>query len=297
MHSCDDTESVFRSSVLQADKIADRLHYVNEEVMTIAEDMNVRAAALQKSFGAAGDPAAADLTQKAKEWAGELQHATEASNKLCKEALKTSGEKVSDFTSHDGIARAEELTAQLEDQTRDMEKSLEEQNDLWTKAFPSDSHEMEVRAGFESDAGKQYYEAMYFVDKAAVGKPSTCSGDAAAKPYLDQSFDECAASCNANIGSCVGFQFMKGNGNYNGLCFLFSNFRSLTYYTGCDGGEPMKKKLQFLQRERSQSPEHGEETMCFAKFSYFEGTTLKPDASGKCKQCFKDVTKADRCFE
>eukprot|EP00747_Dinoflagellata_sp_TGD_P210823 gnl/TRDRNA2_/TRDRNA2_84066_c0_seq1.p1 gnl/TRDRNA2_/TRDRNA2_84066_c0~~gnl/TRDRNA2_/TRDRNA2_84066_c0_seq1.p1 ORF type:complete len:568 (+),score=121.25 gnl/TRDRNA2_/TRDRNA2_84066_c0_seq1:78-1706(+) len=36
---------------------------------------------------------------------------------------------------------------------------------------------------------------------------------------------------------------------------------------------------------------------CFAKLSAFSGTTLKPDRSGKCKQCLKKVTDADRCYE
>lgn len=40
-----------------------------------------------------------------------------------------------------------------------------------------------------------------------------------------------------------------------------------------------------------------EDTMCYAKYSMFSGTTLKPDPSGKCKNCLKTVDKAQRCFE
>ena len=36
---------------------------------------------------------------------------------------------------------------------------------------------------------------------------------------------------------------------------------------------------------------------CMAKLVDFEGTTLKPDLSGKCDMCLKDVTKAARCCE
>jgi len=36
---------------------------------------------------------------------------------------------------------------------------------------------------------------------------------------------------------------------------------------------------------------------CMAKLSKFEGTTLKPDPSGKCKQCMKKLVKAQRCYE
>jgi len=35
---------------------------------------------------------------------------------------------------------------------------------------------------------------------------------------------------------------------------------------------------------------------CMAKLSKFEGTTLKPDPSGKCKQCMKKLVKAQRCY-
>jgi len=36
---------------------------------------------------------------------------------------------------------------------------------------------------------------------------------------------------------------------------------------------------------------------CMAKLSKFEGTTLKPDPSGKCKQCMKKLVNAQRCYE
>jgi len=36
---------------------------------------------------------------------------------------------------------------------------------------------------------------------------------------------------------------------------------------------------------------------CMAKLSKFEGTTLKPNPSGKCKQCMKKLVNAQRCYE
>lgn len=36
---------------------------------------------------------------------------------------------------------------------------------------------------------------------------------------------------------------------------------------------------------------------CMAKLSKFEGTTLKPNPSGKCKQCLKKLVNAQRCYE
>jgi hypothetical protein len=39
------------------------------------------------------------------------------------------------------------------------------------------------------------------------------------------------------------------------------------------------------------------DTKCMVKFSDFEGTTLKPNPSGKCDNCLREATKADRCFK
>ena len=43
------------------------------------------------------------------------------------------------------------------------------------------------------------------------------------------------------------------------------------------------------------APKTGE-VRCLAKLSRFEGTTLKPDRSGKCKECLKKLVHADRCY-
>eukprot|EP00747_Dinoflagellata_sp_TGD_P103681 gnl/TRDRNA2_/TRDRNA2_169037_c1_seq2.p1 gnl/TRDRNA2_/TRDRNA2_169037_c1~~gnl/TRDRNA2_/TRDRNA2_169037_c1_seq2.p1 ORF type:complete len:318 (+),score=51.71 gnl/TRDRNA2_/TRDRNA2_169037_c1_seq2:613-1566(+) len=48
-----------------------------------------------------------------------------------------------------------------------------------------------------------------------------------------------------------------------------------------------------VQHEKMKRPD----VTCFAKFSTFSGTTLKPDRSGKCKQCLKKVQAIDRCYE
>jgi hypothetical protein len=131
---------------------------------------------------------------------------------------------------------------------------------------------------------KQYYPAMYFVDKDYEKVPATCSGPLAAKPIVSGSKDACASACDANIHTCVGFQYFKTQGKE--LCFLFSGFNTGFYYTGCG--------KSFLQAQTEKAPY---EAGCYAKLSKFVGTTLKPNPSGKCKQCFKELTKADRCFK
>jgi len=128
----------------------------------------------------------------------------------------------------------------------------------------------------------QYYPAMYFVDKKFEKMPMTCSGDLAAKPITGQTKDGCAAACDSNIHSCVGFQYFQKGGQH--LCFLLSNFKTGSYYTGCGSS--------FLQTTKGSS-----EAGCYAKLSKFLSTTLKPNPSGKCKECFKELTKADRCFK
>jgi len=130
----------------------------------------------------------------------------------------------------------------------------------------------------------QYYPVMYFVDKAFEEMPTTCNGDLVAKPIAGQSADSCAASCDSHIHSCVAFQFFKDG--KNAMCFLFSKFSTGVYYTGCG--------KSFLQSGATSAPF---ESKCYAKLSKFVGTTLKPNPSGKCEQCFSDLTKAERCYK
>jgi hypothetical protein len=130
----------------------------------------------------------------------------------------------------------------------------------------------------------QYYPAMYFVDKEYEKVPATCSGPLAAKPVVGGSKDACASACDANIHTCVGFQYFKSNGKE--LCFLFSGFNTGFYYTGCG--------KSFLQAHAEAAPY---EAGCYAKLSKFVGTTLKPNPSGKCDSCFKELTQADRCYK
>jgi len=89
-----------------------------------------------------------------------------------------------------------------------------------------------------------------------------------------------------------------------GLCFLFSKLESAFYYTGCGDDEDKKKKkgsAAFLQHTVAAAANDtasydASDTKCMVKFSRFEGTTLAPDPSGKCKNCLKKIKKADRCF-
>merc|ERR1719231_66311 len=110
----------------------------------------------------------------------------------------------------------------------------------------------------------------------------TCGGKLVGTPKGKTSLDGCAQACDEQVHSCVGFSYF----GKEKLCFLMSKFSTALYYTGCKTGE----QLSFLQKSEQA------DVTCMAKFSKFEGTTLKPDPSGKCKQCLKKLTKADRCY-
>eukprot|EP00747_Dinoflagellata_sp_TGD_P141108 gnl/TRDRNA2_/TRDRNA2_176085_c0_seq3.p1 gnl/TRDRNA2_/TRDRNA2_176085_c0~~gnl/TRDRNA2_/TRDRNA2_176085_c0_seq3.p1 ORF type:complete len:617 (+),score=117.26 gnl/TRDRNA2_/TRDRNA2_176085_c0_seq3:121-1851(+) len=129
-----------------------------------------------------------------------------------------------------------------------------------------------------ADALRQYRPVMYFVDKEFQNVPQTCSGDLATEPILTTNKNECALACDAEPHTCVGFALFPDAGKKPRLCFLFSNFKSAMYYTGC--AKPAEDMVT-----------------CYAKFMDFQGLNLAPQDDGQCKHCLKELTKADRCFD
>jgi hypothetical protein len=147
--------------------------------------------------------------------------------------------------------------------------------------------------------GAQYYPIMYFVDKEYVNVAQTCTGDLVGSPIYFKNYDGCAAACDAKNQECVGFAyFPTGDGKPN-MCFLFSKFTEVQYYTGCDEDAVVTSKKSFLQKGNSTQPVQDEpqKAICAAKLSKFVGTNLTPDPSGKNKFKLKELTKADRCYE
>jgi hypothetical protein len=252
----------------------------------------------------------------------------------------------------------EKLTATLTETVAKAKLSADAIADLKKEAVPP-----AVSYGAEL-----YYPVMYFVDKDYKDVASTCGGKSLGKPILG-GYEGCAGACEAFAGKCVGFSYMAG-----GLCFLFSEMTTATYYTGCEqaksgallqlSGEHanLTKSTHFLAKKNEEhatqesqqddyyevegpkednyadyydieppkidfeddygdsmeeldsisdvvdvveevtddyysveDDEHG--FSCVVKFAKFEGTTLKPDPSGKCDTCLKEAAKADRCPE
>merc|ERR1719454_1307819 len=268
MHMCDSTKDDLSTRSGTASSLKADLDAKVKKANGLSGVLQGAGEMLQKAFGQVGDSAATGLAQAMKVSAGNLEHKAEdadaAAGKLGGLAKDASGLK--DFTDPATVTKAERIMEDIDESVA----AGEAVSDGLEKLIGLADHKP-VSAG----AAKQYYPVMYFVDKEFEKVPSTCSGDIVAEPVVG-SADACASACDANIHSCVGFQFFK-KGDNNG-CVLFSNFKTGFYYTGCGKAAPF-------------------DATCYAKLSKFEGTTLKPDPSGKCKQCFKDLTKADRCYK
>jgi len=155
------------------------------------------------------------------------------------------------------------------------------------------------KKGGDGNEGAQYYPIMYFVDKEFVNVAQTCTGDLVGSPIYFKNYDGCAAACDAKNQECVGFAyFPTGDGKPN-MCFLFSKFTEVQYYTGCDDDAVVTSKKSFLQKGNSTQPvtDEPQKAICAAKLSKFVGTNLTPDPSGKNKFKLKELTKAARCYE
>eukprot|EP00928_Gymnodinium_smaydae_P072414 TRINITY_DN5577_c1_g1_i2.p1 TRINITY_DN5577_c1_g1~~TRINITY_DN5577_c1_g1_i2.p1 ORF type:complete len:424 (+),score=112.90 TRINITY_DN5577_c1_g1_i2:63-1334(+) len=265
MHSCNDAAAKVAEAKAVAEASEAGLSKLVGTVETAAKDMQASAVALQKTFGKVGDDAATSHMQDAKKFAGELEHAAADGAKAQKSLAalpRAAGANV---------VLTEKIIADLLAASKKANASADELVALAEQAV--------APAG--KDAGKLYYPVMYFADKNFTDVPTTCGGTLAEKPLVG-TFEDCASACErAGALYCKGFSYFASSPR--GLCFLLSDVSSAFYYTGC-------AKKAFLQRAAS-------DTKCVLKFSAFEGTSIKPDGSGKCKACLKELTKADRCFE
>jgi len=283
MHMCADTANDLDTALGNAGDLLSSLDELTGEMQEKTEAGEKEANFFQGAFGKAGDPDASGLMQDAKVWAGELLHAAddgvEQSDAL-KEVEKKgkAAKKKGDFADYENAKEAEKAIEKMQKLTTKGEGSLEELTEMWETAHPS--------AEAVEDAAAQYYPVMYFVDKEFEEVPQTCGGETLAKPIFGKSEDECAMACDALVGKCVGFSFFDKDSS---VCFLFGRFKSVQYYTGCS------KEEDFLQTKKKREAPYT--ASCKAKLSLFEGTTLKPDRSGKCPMCLKEATKAARCFE
>jgi hypothetical protein len=285
MHQCADTAGNLEDASNKATESHDTLSASVEAMTNLAEAMQT-ASTLQELFGQAGDPAAADLFQAAKVFAGELKHAAEEKEKIVKalfaaedEASKLAG---ADFKGYEANKNAQVVTADMEKLAANADDAIKDLAALSKLASPVDEK-------LKGSPSKQYYSLMYFVDKEHQKDPSTCTGAVDKKPMVGVTNDECANACDAQVLTCVGYSYFPADK----FCFLFTKFTDVTYYTGCEGSflQKMNQPGTLKKKDMTSVP------MCYAKLSEFEGTNLAPNPSGKCAGCLKTATKAARCYE
>jgi len=282
MHMCADSAAELKTARQRASDAASELGDLIGHVQTLSQDMQTGATALQEVFGQLGDPAASNLTQTAKAYAGVLNNSVVTKGKIAT-ALTHAISAAQDlqgasFTNATVANEAEALTRKL--------AKLHDAAEDATEELTTQSRESSPTLNASANATQQYYPLMYFVDKVYQDVPTTCTGTPVSNPLTSISLDECAQACDAQIHSCVGFDYFSAAPT---LCFLFSKFAEATYYTGCNS-------TAFLQnRELSKSASSTTLSSCMAKLSKVDGTTLKPDPSGKCDGCLKSATAADRC--
>jgi len=272
MHACNDAAANLKAAVKKGLKAVDELVTLAEDLKSSADYMQSNAEQIQAAFGKVGDSAVSGLCQSAKQFAGKCTHAADDGKKHGTE-IEAFGAQAGDVGNDQ---ESEKLTGELNDASGKAGSQTKELAALKkTISPPSDEQ-----------SSKLYYPIMYFADKAFKDSPTTCGGKAAADPSVT-TFKGCATSCeDAVVAGCVGFNYVAGSDG-KGLCFIFSQMTSATYYSGCSAS---KQKPAFLQKA-----EDG--TNCMVKFSAFDGVALNPDPSGKSKMALKELKEANRCFK
>jgi len=280
LHNCESTQADLGESDGKATELAAEMDAKVKKATDLSKDMQKGAAALQKSFGGVGDAAAARLMQAAKESAGKLEHGAEDVDTLSTELkdLSKKAKGISNFKDAAEVTEAERIMENIDASVAKAAAATALLDKRIALASPTNDKE---------GSAKEYYPIMYFVDKKYSTMPSTCGGALVNHPIVGESADGCASACNDNFQTCVGFSYFAPEK----LCFLFSKISTAFYYTGC---KALIQQPAFLQQGTSKA---NPDVTCYAKLSKFEGTSLKPDGSGKCKQCLRKATKANRCFK
>jgi len=280
LHNCQDTQADLKDADKKATELSKDMDKLSKEATGLSKDMQKYAEKYQDAFGKVGDTGASNLMQKAKQAAGELEHGAEDVETLSQELkdLSKSAGGIKNFKSSDEVTEAERIMENVDVSVSKASAAQAKLQKLVNLAKPKDK---------SKGAAGEYLPIMHFVDPKYDSVPSTCSGDSVNDPIVNSSPDRCASACNDNFQKCIGFSYFAPDK----LCFLFSKFNSAFYYTGC---KAFIQQPAFLQNNTGKgSPD----VTCYAKLSRFEGTTLKPDPSGKCKECLKKATKANRCYK
>jgi len=224
MHMCASTGKDLAVASQQAKFVVSDLKTRINLAGKLSKSMQEAGAANQKIFGKVGDTAASDLMQRAKIFAGDLNDAANAAERITKKMdtdVKAAGE-LEDFTDPKQVTKAERLMEAMVDDAKTSAKLRVALGRVIALAKPQHEH---------LGAANQYYPIMYFVDKAFLSTMQTGGGEVLDKPLVGTSMDGCASACDDAFQKCVGFSYFGTS--KPSLCFLFSKFKSATYYTGC----------------------------------------------------------------
>eukprot|EP00747_Dinoflagellata_sp_TGD_P109859 gnl/TRDRNA2_/TRDRNA2_170803_c1_seq2.p1 gnl/TRDRNA2_/TRDRNA2_170803_c1~~gnl/TRDRNA2_/TRDRNA2_170803_c1_seq2.p1 ORF type:complete len:493 (-),score=147.66 gnl/TRDRNA2_/TRDRNA2_170803_c1_seq2:102-1400(-) len=268
MHFCDSTAEDLGNAIEKAKEMKEDLKEKADESAEIAEKMNEAGEKGQKVFSKVGDEPAADLMQAAKEFAGEVEDDAKKATKVAEKLgeLAKDAEKLEGFNKPKVVTKAERLMETIEGTVAIGVMKLEAVENNLEAIQPGPVAE---------DAAKQYLPIMHFIDKEFSDVPQTCSGKMVNKPISGLNEDGCASACDADTHDCKGYAFFDNSDDDSRLCFLFSSFKSVVYYTDCKTKDKAK---------------------CMAKLTDFDGQDLKPKKDGKDKNRLKKLTKADRCY-
>jgi len=286
MHMCNDTPKQLTKATDKAEPV--NAAFTAKALFTkqLAVAMDIAANVVQVSFGTVGDTSATNLAQAAKVFGGDLLHKSEdallsiaVGDPLVTLARNTTLPELA--AGNSSVAEAEDLIDKLDAYADKAKKGVDDLSVLNAQA----THEEVLKSAMG------YRGVMYFVQRLYASASTTCSGTALAKPIVGGTEDTCATACDSHIApvKCVGYQFFQSLTPGQNLCFLFSKLKTATYYQGCG----LPASASFLQADQGAPPYLSK---CMAKLTVFQGTTLAVDKSGKCKQCLKKVTEANRCY-
>jgi len=267
----------------------------------LALRMESHADAMMPLFSRVGDSGASNLALKAKELSSSrlvhtAKEASQVGKHLADIARQARSFKGANYKDASVMTKAEHLIDKMDQELIDGQEMSNHLDAMIASVVPPPPF-------FNtSSAARNYYPVLYFIDKKfdgiedpvnkddLPGVPTTCTGNLVGLPIIGKNKEECAQACDDNlVHGCKAFQYFnndayKGGKGKSEMCFLFSDFSTGSgfYYTGCKGSQT------------------NSQTGCWVKFAKFAGGkfdgsgTLNPEA--KCKECFREFTKADRCY-
>jgi len=260
MHWCDTLEEDMERAHNDSVGAHFELEHLCSNILDTSEAVSQSAQEMQDHFGQIGDPAASNLLQAANAFSGEWIHKAEDCLKLVDDLdakiKDLEGEEGGDYTKYDVRKKAEDAMAAANDDTNAAVALTEKIVGGWKKAQPQ---AVSGSGKFLPAVLAQYYSIMYFIDKEYADDdvtPVTCDGDLIGEPVLGARPEDCAAACDGFVGECVGFMVLaaENDGDAGFVCYLFSSFNSVQYYTGCDAEPKKKKGGKFLQ---ASADKHG----------------------------------------